>query len=100
MSNAVALNMKGQAVGSEPAASETRGYQVPLSFLGSGEVASVLKVRGKEDLQRHLETMGFVAGAEVKVVSQVSGNIIVEVKGTQVALSQQVASHIVTSSSR
>lgn len=69
--------------------------QMPLPFLKAGQPARIVRVRGKEELQRHLATMGFVPGASVKVVSQVSGNAIVEVKGTQVALSQQVASHIV-----
>ena len=44
----------------------------------------------------HLENLGFVAGAEVKVVSEQAGNFIVEVKGAQVALNKQVAQRIIT----
>ena len=68
--------------------------QMPLSFLKEGESAHVVKVRGRGDLQHHL---GFVEGAEVKVVSGVAGDLIVSVKGAQVAIGRQAASHIITS---
>ena len=70
--------------------------QMPLSFLGSGETATIAKVRGRGDLHHHLENLGFVEGARVEVLSEQCGNLIVQIKGTQVALNQQVASRIVT----
>lgn len=99
MGNVEALRSKGRAMDMVSQAQGASCQQVPLSFLRSGEQAYVVKVRGGEELQRHLESMGFVAGAQVKAVSQAAGNMIVEVKGTQVALSQQVALKIVTSAS-
>ena len=48
--------------------------QMPLSFLKEGESAHVVKVRGRGDLQHHLENLGFVEGAEVKVVSRAGGH--------------------------
>lgn len=70
--------------------------QMPLSFLKEGEAARVVKVRGKGDLQHHLENLGFVEGAEVTVVSGVAGDLIVSVKGAQVAIGKQAAAHIIT----
>lgn len=99
MENVISMNANKQMTGANAQAASARGHQVPLSFLQAGEQAAIVKIRGKEDLQRHLGTMGFVAGASIKVVSQVAGNMIVEVKGTQVALSQQVATHVITSAS-
>ena len=55
--------------------------QMPLSFLKEGESAHVVKVRGRGDLQHHLENLGFVEGAEVKVVSGVAGGIELEIRG-------------------
>lgn len=97
MESTLSLQMNGRSMAAESSAVDMTGQQVPLSFLGAGERAVVVKVRGKEDLQRHLENMGFVAGAQVLLVSSAAGNVIVEVKGTQIALSQQVAAKIVTS---
>lgn len=70
--------------------------QLPLSFLGRGQSATIAKVRGKGDLHHHLENLGFVEGARVSVVSEMGGNLIVEVKGSQVALNKQVATRIIT----
>ena len=85
MENAAAMKAEGRAMGADPQMANATCHQV--------------KVRGKEELQRHLETLGFVPGAQIKAVSQASGNMIVEVKGTQVALSQQVAMKVITSAS-
>ena len=65
--------------------------QMPLTFMKSGETGTVVKVREKGDVLHHLENLGFVAGAEVKVVSEQA-----EVKGAQVALNKQVAQRIIT----
>ena len=67
--------------------------QMPLSFLQAGQVA---KVRGKGDAPRHLENIGFVPGALVKVIAQQAGNLIVEVKGSQVALDKASAQKVIT----
>lgn len=99
MEYAAAMKAEGRTMDADLQAASASCHQVPLSFLKSGEEAQVIKVRGKEELQRHLETLGFVPGAQIKAVSQASGNMIVEVKGTQVALSQQVAMKIITSAS-
>lgn len=53
-------------------------------------------MRGRGDLHHHLENLGFVEGAQVTVVSEAAGDLIVEVKGIQVALNRQVAAHIIT----
>lgn len=71
-------------------------HQMPLTFLKSGEQARVLKVRGKGDVHHHLENLGFVSGAPLKVVTVHGGNIIVEIKGAQVALDKSAASRIIT----
>ena len=46
-------------------------------------------------MRHHLENLGFVEGAQVTVVTENAGNLIVEVKGTQVALDKQVALKII-----
>lgn len=70
--------------------------QMPLTFLRTGESARVLKVRGSGEAHHHLENLGFVAGAPLRVVSEQSGNIIVEIKGAQIALDKSATSKIIT----
>lgn len=69
---------------------------MPLSFLKAGEVAQVAKVRDKGEIRHHLETLGFVEGAQIIVVSEQGGNLIVEIKGARVAINKQVAAKIIT----
>lgn len=71
-------------------------HQLPLSFLKSGQTATIAKVRGKDSMHHHLENLGFVEGARIIVRSEAAGDLIVEVKGTQVALNKHIASHIIT----
>ena len=74
--------------------------QLPLTFVSAGETVKVIKVRGKNDLTHPLGNLGFVEGAEVKVVAGVQGDLVVQVKGAQVAISRQAANHIVTTAAR
>ncbi len=50
---------------------------------------------GNLDLHRHLENLGFVPGEAITVVSHIGGNLIVNVKGSRVALSSELAKNIV-----
>ena len=92
MDNATVASMQG-TVGRTDAGSAPgiACQQMPLSFLKGGETGTIAKVRGRGDLHHHLENLGFVT-----VVSEAAGDLIVEVKGIQVALNRQVAAHIIT----
>jgi ferrous iron transport protein A len=76
---------------------EVRMPQMPITFLGTGNSAKVVKVRGKGDVVHHLENLGFVPGATIKVVCEQAGNLIVQVKGSQVALDRTSAQKIIAS---
>ena len=69
--------------------------QMPLTFMRAGDSARIVKVRGRGEVHHHLENLGFIEGAEVRVVTEQSGNLIVEIKGAQVALDRSVASKII-----
>lgn len=72
------------------------GQILPLSMAKQGEQTVVRGVRGKDDVRRLLESLGFVEGAEVMVISKLAGNVIVTVKGTRVAVSKAMASRVLT----
>lgn len=73
------------------------GAQLPLSMVHEGQRVHVARVRGGEDFSKHLATLGFVADAEVQVVSgSGDGNVIVKVKGSQLGLNRETSSRIVT----
>ena len=67
---------------------------MPLTMANAGEENIIKKVGGKEDTSRFLENLGFVAGAAVTVISQVEGNIIVNIKDSRVAIGKDMANKI------
>ena len=67
---------------------------MPLSLADTGQENIVRKVGGNPEIKKHLENLGFVAGADVCVVNRLGGNVIVSVKGSRVAISREMAMKI------
>ena len=64
---------------------------MPLTLANSGEELMIKKVGGNAETRRFLENLGFVAGGNVTVMNEISGNVIVKVKETRVAVSKEMA---------
>jgi len=67
---------------------------MPLSMVKTGEVNVIKKVGGKEETRKFLESLGFVTGGAVTVISEISGNMIVNVKDSRVAINRDMANKI------
>ena len=67
---------------------------MPLTMSGSGETGYIKKITGKDDVRQHLAELGFVVGEQVMVVSKLAGNMIINVKGTRIALDQSMTNRI------
>ena len=68
---------------------------MPLTMLGDGEEILIKKITGKEEVRRFLENLGLVAGAQVSLISKISGNVIVQIKDSRVAISKEMAQKII-----
>ena len=67
---------------------------MPLTMASPGEENIIRKVGGSPDTHKFLENLGFVAGGSVTVISEISGNVIVNVKDSRVAVSKEMAQKI------
>lgn len=67
---------------------------MPLTFIKEGETGSIKKVGGKEETRKFLENLGFVTGADVRVVSVANGNLIVNIKDSRIAIGKDMAARI------
>ena len=67
---------------------------MPLSMAVIGEKKRGIKVGGKDEVRRFLQNLGFVEGAEITVVSELSGNMIINVKDTRIAIDKSMANRI------
>lgn len=68
---------------------------MPLSMVREGEQNIIKRVGGREETRRFLENLGFVTGGTVTVVTQMSGNIIVNIKDSRVAIGKDMANKII-----
>lgn len=68
---------------------------MPLTMVKTGEANVIKKVGGKEDTKRFLENLGFVTGGIVTVISEIGGNMIVNVKDSRVAIGKDMANKII-----
>lgn len=67
---------------------------MPLTLADIGTEQLIHKVGGSPEVRKHLEDLGFVAGGSATVVSALGGNVIVKVKESRVAISEEMARKI------
>lgn len=67
---------------------------MPLILASEGDENIIKKIGGNPEVKKHLENLGFVVGGNVKVVTTVNGNLIVNVKEARVAISKEMAQRI------
>ena len=67
---------------------------MPLTMAKTGETVMIRKISGKDEVRQHLAELGFVVDSDVTVVSEIGGNLIVQVKDGRVALDKTMANRI------
>ena len=67
---------------------------MPLTMAKPVENFTIQKITGKDEVRLHLAEMGFVVGETVTVVSEISGNLIIQVKEARIALDKTMAMRI------
>ena len=67
---------------------------MPLSMAKVGETVTIRKITGKDQIRQHLAELGFVVESDVTVVSELGGNLILQVKDSLVALDRTMANRI------
>ena len=67
---------------------------MPLAFASLGHSMTIKKIGGSAEIKNHLEDLGFVVGSNVSIVSMLGGNVIVNVKESRVAISEEMARKI------
>lgn len=59
-----------------------------------GDVNIIARITGRDEVRQHLAELGFVVGAEVRVVSEMAGSLILSVGDSRVALNRDMAMRI------
>ncbi len=64
---------------------------MPLTLVRTGETVKIRKITGRDEVRRHLAELGFVVDGEVRVVSEIAGNLILQVRDSRIALDRTMA---------
>lgn len=67
---------------------------MPLSMAEHGKNFEIKRINGKDETRRFLETLGFVEGSLIRVVSKMGGNLIVSVKDSRIAIDKTMANRV------
>ena len=67
---------------------------MPLTMARAGETVTIRKITGRDEVRQHLAELGFVVDTSVTVVSELAGNLILQVKDSRIALDKSMANRI------
>ena len=59
---------------------------MPLTMARPGETVVIRKITGRDEVRQHLAELGFVVDESVTVISEMAGNLILQVKDSRIAL--------------
>lgn len=68
---------------------------MPLTMVRPGETNTIKKISGRDNVRHHLENLGFIVGEHVTVVSKISGDVILQIKDSRIALNREMAQRII-----
>lgn len=67
---------------------------MPLLMASEGDVVIITRVMNDDEIKRHIENLGFVPGAEVRIIAKMGGNLIVNIKESRIAINMDMARKI------
>ena len=69
---------------------------VPMAFLSEGETAVIVDIHGGRNVITRLTSLGLTIGTRVRVIKSIGpGPILVEVRGSRLALGRGIAMKII-----
>lgn len=67
---------------------------MPIALAKLGETVCIRRITGRDEVRQHLAELGFVVESTVTVISRIAGNLILQVKGSRIALDGTMANRI------
>ena len=67
---------------------------MPLTMAKTGDTVTIRKITGRDEVRQHLAELGFVVDSDVTVVSEIAGNLILQVKDSRSTLDKTMANRI------
>lgn len=65
---------------------------IPMYMASAGDRCRIVAITGNDDTRRFLANLGFAQGSEISVVSRHGRNLIMDVKGSRIAMNSDAVS--------
>lgn len=66
-----------------------------LTMVDVGDIKRIIELRAKDSIKKHLQSLGFLVGEEVEVISDNPSGLIIMIKGTKIALNRGMANKVI-----
>ncbi len=67
---------------------------MPITLANAGDRVIIKEITGSDGIRQHLAELGFVVDSDVTVVSEIDGNLILQVKDSRIAIGKSMANRI------
>jgi len=67
---------------------------MPITMANAGDRVIIKEITGSDEIRQHLAELGFVVDSDVTVVSEIDGNLILQVKDSRIAIGKSMANRI------
>lgn len=67
---------------------------MPLTMAKTGDLVTIKKITGRDQVRQHLAELGLVVDETISIVSELGGNLILQVKDSRIAIDKSMANRI------
>ncbi|MDY2626328.1 MAG: FeoA family protein [Coriobacteriales bacterium] len=67
---------------------------MPITLLEAGGTGTITRIGGADSVRARLNGLGFIEGTQLEVVAKTAGGLIVNVRGSRIALGMDLASRV------
>ena len=68
---------------------------MPLNLADKNKIYIIQRIVGNKDMVHRLQSLGFVAGSKISVLSEINGNYVVVIKDTKTGLAKEYVKRII-----
>ena len=68
---------------------------MPLNLADKNKIYTIQRIVGNKDMVHRLQSLGFVAGSKISVLSEINGNYVVVIKDIKIGLAKEYVKRII-----
>ncbi len=68
---------------------------MPITMYKPGETVTIRRITGKDSIRQHLSELGFCENTVVKIINEIAGNLILQIKDSRIAIDKNMAGRII-----